>query len=161
MKRAGLSMLVLLCLFVSIGLAQNATDFSGSWTIDKEKTELSQVGLYLSKIEVTQKGDTLIAKRTYVKRDGEHYPFTERLTLDGNEVKMEIYDMPRTSSAKLSEDKTSLNVVSTVTYYGDYGATDIQITEKWSMEEVNMLQIHSTSKTDEGERELAAFYKKL
>ena len=160
MKRAGLSMLVLLCVFVSIGLAQNATDFSGTWTIDKEKTELSRAGLYLSKIEVMQKGDSLIAKRTYVNRDGEHYPFTERLTLDGKETKIEIYDMPRTSSAKLSEDKQSIDLVSTVTYYGDYGATDIQITEKWSMGEGKVLKIHSTSKTDEGERELAAFYKK-
>jgi hypothetical protein len=161
MNKSALSMLVFFCVFVSIGLGQKVTDFSGSWTLDKEKTELSRVGLYLSKIEVTQKGDTLIAKRTYVNRDGEHYPFTEHLTLDGQEAKMEIYDMPRTSSAKLSEDKTCVNVVSTVTYYGDYGATDIQITERWSLEEGNVLKIHSTSKTDEGERELAAFYKKL
>lgn len=154
-------MMVFICVFVSIGLAQKATDFSGTWTIDKEKTELSGVGLYLSKIEVTQKGDSLIAKRTYVNRDGERYPFTEHLSLDGQESKMEIYDMPRTSSAKLSEDKQSIDLVSTVTYYGDYGATDIQITEKWSMGEGKVLKIHSTSKTDEGERELAAFYKKL
>ena len=78
--------------------AQN-TDLTGEWKLNREKTILADNQLFLSKITIQVKGDSLLTTRVYENDNGEEYPFEENLTLDGKDCKIVIYEMPRTSKA--------------------------------------------------------------
>jgi hypothetical protein len=89
-KLVGNVMIFAILLLSMILIARAEVDFSGEWRLDREKTELSQRGIFLVKLSVTQKGDSLLTERTYESGNGEQYPFSENLTLDGKEYQMTI-----------------------------------------------------------------------
>ena len=70
----------------------------------------------------------------YENENGEQYPFKENLPLNGNECKIVIYDMPRTSKASLSSGTGSLNVESTTTFYGNSGSDNLKTKETWNIQ---------------------------
>jgi hypothetical protein len=114
-------------------------NFSGEWILDKEKSDLSESPLYLSKITITQKADSVFTTRTYMNEYGEQYPFDEEITLDGEEREIVIYEMKRRTAAHWSEDGKSLLITSKTKYYGDSGEEEFSVEETWSLDEKGMV----------------------
>jgi hypothetical protein len=99
-------------------------DFSGDCKQDKEKTDHSYSQLFLSKITLIQKRNSLATTRTCENEYGEQYPFDENLRLDGQESEILIYEMPRKTSARWSENGTLLSIEFTASSsYGDSSGT--------------------------------------
>ncbi len=106
---------------------------------------------FLSKLTVQHKSDSLLTTRVYENQYGEQYPFSENLTLNGEESKIRIYDMPRTSKASLSARDGKLNLESVTTFYGSSGSDNLKTQEVWSIEnEGKTLKIAFTMSYSDG-----------
>ena len=136
-------------------------NFSGEWKLDKEKTELSESPLFLSKIKITQKEDSVLTTRTYTNQYGEQYPFDEEITVDGEEREIVIYEMKRRTAALWSEDGKGLLISSKTKYYGDSGEEEFSVEETWSLvEKGTILSIDYTTNSVYGTNTGTYFYKK-
>jgi len=148
-------------LILNVFAGQKPKYFSGEWTLDLAESDVSESRLYLAKIEVEVKNDSLIMTRTYENEWGEAYPFDETVTLDGKEYKQTIYDMPRTAAAAPSEDGKKIVFNSTVTFSGDSGPVDLITKETWSLaKDKKMLTIQFDNKWNDEEATTTLYYKK-
>ena len=132
--RIFVSLSILLLLISSMQVLGQAQSFSGEWKFNKEKSTAWNNKLFLSKIAVLQKSDSIFTSRVYENEYGEQYPFKENLPLNGKECKIVIYDMPRKAKASLAANDGSLNFESITTFYGDNGADDVKTKENWRTE---------------------------
>jgi len=154
-----LTILFLVCSFFV--KAQN-NPLTGEWKLNKEKTVLAANQLFLLKIAIQVKGDSLLTTRTYQNTDGQEYPFNENLSLSGKEGKIVIYDMPRTAKATLSKADGSIALESTTTFYRDGQEVNFKAQETWKVESENkLLSIISKFTTSAGEISLTSFFDKV
>ena len=104
MKRIA-SFIFLISLFMAVTVTANGqkSDFQGTWKLDRTKSTLPANLPTLIGITISIKGDSLLTERVYDSMDGQEYPFTENLTLDGKESGITIYDMPRKTKAVLAD----------------------------------------------------------
>lgn len=149
-------------LFAIVAVAgEESVNFSGDWKLDRKKSDLSESRLFLAKITITQKEDSLIARRTYENMNGEQYPFTEKLALDGKESEIIVYDIPRASTANLSEDGKSATITSKMTFYREGSEVEWTLLETWTLtEKGTILSINFNSKSPRGDSEVTYFYNK-
>ena len=123
-----------LCLFSFTASAFGGDlDFTGQWKLDKEKSEMSDVPLYLSQIKITQEGNNLQTTRTYSNQYGEQYPFDEEIVVDGKDREITIYEMKRSTTSSWSDDGKSLLIKSITKYYGNSGEEEIVTDETWNL----------------------------
>ncbi|MGC1391832.1 MAG: hypothetical protein WA816_12415 [Bacteroidales bacterium] len=123
----------------SLTIYAQKTDFSGEWKLNKEKTVLADNQLFLSSVTIQQRSDSLLTKRVYENVNGEEYPFNENLSLDGKDCKIVIFDMPRTSTATISDADKSLIISSTTTFSGNSGPEDMIAKETWKVDNEGQL----------------------
>jgi hypothetical protein len=127
--------------FLAIGISVNTSaqkaDFNGTWKLDMTRSTLTEYTPVLRRIDVKIVGDSLLTKRYYDTGDGQEYPFTENLTLDGKEYNITIYDMPRKTKASWSDQDRSVLVESTTTFDGDSGPEDFKSAETWKADKAN------------------------
>ena len=128
------SILLLLILIPAFRVSGQKDNFSGEWKLNKEKSALTDTQLFLSKITLQLKSDSLLTTRTYENGNGEEYPFDEKLSLDGKESKITIYDMPRTSTATRSDSDGSINIKSTTSFNSGNGQEDMTANETWKLD---------------------------
>jgi hypothetical protein len=141
--------------------AQN-NPLTGEWKLNKEKTVLAPNQLFLLKIAIQVKGDSLFTTRTYQNTDGQEYPFNENLSLSGKESKIVIYDMPRKAKATLSMVDGSISLESTTTFYRDGQEVDFKAQETWKVESGNnQLSILSKFMSSAGEVSLTSFFDRV
>jgi hypothetical protein len=134
MKSKSIILSVLLLFAVSLFTANSQSkSFIGEWKLNKEKTVLTDANLFLSKITINLRNDSILTVRTYENANGEEYPFTENMPLNGKETKMTIYEMPRTSMATKSADG-SLQIKSVTTFQGNGGEDNLTTDELWKIE---------------------------
>ncbi len=153
MKRTIFS-LTLICLLITLSATLNGqkSNFTGTWKLDRTKTEVSTQWPLLVKINVHFKGDTLLTERFYDTGDGQEYPFTEKLSLDNKEYNIFIYDMPRKMKANLADREATLNFESTTTFNGSAGTEDFVSKETWKVDpSAGILTIGYVNKTSAGE----------
>ena len=137
-----LSLISLLFFLTSITAFAQKTDFSGEWKINKEKSLLSDSQLFLSRIKIQLKADSLLTTRVYENANGEEYPFDENLSLDGKEGKIVIFEMPRKSTATRSDNNTAILINSSTTFNGNNGQEDMVASESWKVQsEGNILAL--------------------
>lgn len=110
---------------------QNA--FNGEWKINLQKSVVPADQLYLSKINIQVKGDSILTTRVYQSPDGQEYPFGEKMSLDGKETKITIYDMPRVTKAQKG-DGGSILIDSKTTFYGNGGEDNLTAKETWKVD---------------------------
>jgi hypothetical protein len=127
------ALLFLLVLIPSFSAYGQKNGFTGEWKIDKVKTVLADNQLFLAAITINLKSDSLLATRTYENSNGEQYPFDEKISLDGKESKIFIYDMPRTIKASKAADG-SLTVETTTTFQGNNGPDNLVAKETWKVD---------------------------
>jgi hypothetical protein len=119
MKRIALIIFTMaFAIVTSIQSSAQKADFNGTWKIDMTKSTLAEYTPVLVGINVQIKGDSLLTERHYDTGDGQIYPFTENLTLDGKEYNITIYDMPRKAKASWTEQDGSVVVETTTTANG-------------------------------------------
>lgn len=136
-------------------------NLSGSWKLNREKTVLENNQLFLAKISIKLKADSLFTVRTYETASYEQYPFNENLTMDGKEYKIVIYDMPRKSKAYWAEQDGSLVIESTTTFYGNSGEDNFMAKENWTVnDEGTELKFEFTGKSSTGESKGTYYFKK-
>jgi hypothetical protein len=153
--------LILLIISSAFSAFGQKVNFSGDWKLNKEKTVLADSRLFLSKITIQLKNDSLLTTRVYENENGEEYPFDENLTLDGKGCKIFIYDMPRTTKASISEDG-SVVVESVTTFYTDSGDENLTAKETWKVDaEGKILTIAFTNKMSAGESAGTNYYTKV
>ena len=157
-----LSLLALLFFATSFTAIAQDSAFSGSWQLDKEKTVLADDQLFLSKMDIKLKNDTLFTTRVYENSYGEQYPFEEKLSLDGKECKIVIYDMPRTSKASKSVNDGAIIIESVTTFYGNNGEEDLDAKETWKVSaDSKILSLDFTNKMSGNETTGKNFYTKI
>jgi hypothetical protein len=156
-----IGLVVLLITAILAFAGDKMSNFSGDWKLDREKTNLGNAQLFMSKISIKLKNDSLFTVRTYENGNGEQYPFDEKLTLDGKEYKMTIYDMPRKAKAYWSENDQSLVIETTTTFYGNSGEENVVAKEIWKADENGTLLTGDfTIKTSQGESKGTYYFKK-
>jgi len=128
------SILLLLILIPAFRVSGQKDNFSGEWKLNKEKSALTDTQLFLSKITLQLKSDSLLTTRTYENGNGEEYPFDEKLSLDGKDCKIVVFNMPRTSKATLSDADKSIKITSATTFTGNNGEEDMTADETWKLE---------------------------
>ena len=162
MKKQTIFTTILLLIFVSFfnASAQKA-DLTGEWKINRDKSVITEGQLLLSKITIQLKSDSLITTRVYESGDGQEYPFDEKISLDGKDNKLVIYDMPRTSTATHSDSDGSLMIASTTTFNGNNGMEDMVAKETWKLDtDGKFLTLVFTNKMSGNETTGTYFYEK-
>jgi hypothetical protein len=137
--RSTLSLLFLFLLITSLTAYSQTSGFSGDWKLNTEKTVLEPGQLFLSKVTVLVKGDSLLTTRVYEDGNGSEYPFEENLSLDGKEGKITIYDMPRTSRVLKSAADGSFTIESTTIFNGQNGEDSLTAKETWKVDKEGKL----------------------
>jgi hypothetical protein len=161
-KRTILIAIVLLLILPAQSILSQKADFSGQWTLNKEKSVLTDNQLFLSKITIHLKSDSLLTTRVYENGNGEEYPFEENLSLDGKDCKIVIYDMPRTSKATHSDNDGSISISSTTTFTGNGGSEDMTAKENWNVDsEGKVLTLEFTNTMSGNETTGKYYYTKI
>jgi hypothetical protein len=162
MKKQTIFITILFLVIISVysASAQKA-DLTGEWKINREKSVIADNQLLLSKITIQLRSDSILTTRTYESGDGQEYPFDEKISLDGKDNKVVIYDMPRTSTATHSDSDGSVMISSTTTFNGNNGAEDMVAKETWKMDtEGKFLTLDFNNKMSGNETTGTYFYEK-
>jgi hypothetical protein len=161
-KKSSFGLLLILFFMVSFSaLAQNQ-GLTGEWKLNREKTTLAEAQLFLSRVTIQVKGDSLLTTRVYENGNGEEYPFKENLSVDGKESKIVIYDMPRTSKASKVIADGSIIIESKTTFSGNNGEDNLLAKETWKVDnEGKILTVDFTNKSSAGEASGTNYYNKV
>lgn len=155
-------LLVILFFILSISVQAQNSGLTGEWKLNREKTILADNQLFLSKVTIQVKGDSLLTTRVYENGNGEEYPFDENLSLDGKESKIVIYEMPRTSKASKVNADGSVMIESKTTFSGNNGEDNLLAKETWKVDnEGKILTLDFTNKSSAGEVAGTNYYNKV
>ena len=119
-----------------VAVASAKADFSGTWILDKSKSEGLPPGLDQT-MTVVQTGDKLSLETKLISDEGERV-VSDSYTLDGKEAEF----TPQTPNgpagkgkrtAKWSADGNGIEVVENSTFDGPEGAVNIQMTRIWTL----------------------------
>jgi len=142
---------------VSIQSSAQKADFNGTWKLDMTKSTLPEYTPVLVRIDVQIKGDSLLTERHYDIGDGQIYPFTENLTLDGKECSITIYEMPRKSKASWADQDGSVVFESTTT---SNGSEDFNSKEAWKADAANKTLVINFKNSMSGQESSGLFFLK-
>lgn len=146
----------IVALFISISATSQNTSFDGIWKIDRQKSTIPSDQLFLSKINISIKGDTLYTTRIYEDPNGQEYPFDETLALNGSEGKITIYEMPRVSKARKESDGSI--IIESKTTMNNYGSEENLVsTETWKVSNDGILSMDFTNQMS-GQEYKGTFY---
>jgi hypothetical protein len=161
-KKSAFGLLLISFIFLSFTVQAQNSVFSGEWKLNREKTTLADNQLFLSKMTIKMKGDSLLTTRVYENGNGEEYPFEENLSLDGKECKIVIYEMPRTTKASKVNTDGSLLIESKTTFNGSNGEDNLLAKETWKVDnDSKMLVIDYTNKMSAGEVTGKSYFNKV
>lgn len=142
--------------------AAGKPDFSGTWNINKEKSNLGESGgrFTPAKLVVKQAGDSMSIDRIFKVEYEDDRVFNEKLTLDGKECASVIMEtIPRTSTANWSADGNSLTIASTVVFERDGNKFEWKTVEIWTLKE-GALNLDNTSTSQMGELKVQLVFDK-
>jgi hypothetical protein len=138
-----------------------AVDFSGTWTLNKDKSEMGEGrGRFNStKLDVKQNDKEITIERTGQGRNGE-YTRTATITLDGKENELEGFrGSTRNVTANWSDDKKSLEIASLMKMERNGEQLEITSKEVWKMDGDNLV-LDLEMNSPRGERKSKLVYNK-
>jgi len=159
------TVIILLIGVVAISAGESKMDFSGTWVLNADKSDLgggrggSRGFRGNSKMVVEQKDNKLIVETFRKNRDGEEVSNKNTYTLDGKESKNDSNFGTQVSTANWAKDGKSLTIKSSRTFSRGDREITMDSTEKWSLDK-DTLVIESTRSTPRGERKSKAVYEK-
>ena len=139
-----------------------AADFSGTWTLNRDKSELGDGPggrMAAKKMVVEQKDNALKIESTREGRDGSDRTMTNEMTLDGKETKSSSNFGEAVTTAKIAEDVLTINT--TRTFERDGQTNEMKSEQKWSLQEDGkQLVVNLKSDSPWGENEMKLVYDK-
>jgi len=159
------TVIILLIGVVSISAGDSKVDFSGTWTLNADKSELgggrggSRGFRGYSKMVVEQIDNKLIVETFRNNRDGEETSNKNTHTLDGKKCKNDSNFGTAVSTVNWAKDGKSLTIKSTRTFSRGDREFTMESTEKWSLDK-DVLTIETNRSTPRGERKSKAVYEK-
>jgi len=152
-----------LFLFVAMALSGDKPDFTGTWSLDQEKSQLGEFGgrFLASKMTVKQVGDSLTIERVYKREGQEDMLLVEKLSLDGKESTSQFRNSPRVSTANWADEGKTLKIDSKTTFEREGNTFEMQASELWALsEEGKVLTINSTRTSPRGETKTVLVFAK-
>ena len=144
--------------------APKKAKFSGEWTLNKEKSYISEYGerMVVTKMVIIQKGKKLTIEKFGTSQEGEEYNYSEMYTLDGKECENIIFGTTKMkSTVSWSDDKQSLTITSTILFDWEGNELEVALVEIFKFtEDGNFLSVNQTASTDYGDLENTLVYEK-
>ena len=154
--------MLIFCFIIVLSFAVMAVDFSGTWTLNREKSELGDGPggrMAAKKLVVEQKENALKIESTREGRDGGDRTMTNEMTLDGKETKRTTDWGESVTTATIKDDVLTIN--STRTFERDGQTNEMKFEQKWTLkEEGKLLVVNFKSDTPWGENEMKMVYDK-
>jgi hypothetical protein len=144
----------------------NTVDFSGEWKLNETKSDLGQFNgrgaAKKIKIDAVQ-ADSMSFERTSTNQAGEEVVRKEKLTFDGKETENASFGTSKKkSTAKWSDDGSSLVINSTILFDRNGDVTEIKQKETWKLTDNGQaLSIESNSSSSFGENSMKLVYDKV
>ena len=134
---SGLSVCLALALFVISAAAAAKVDFSGTWTLDKSRSEGLPEALKDQVITVTQTGDRINIESKITMEQGEQN-VSDVYTLDGKPADFTSkgpggIEGKGKRTAKWRADGNSIEVTEAITYDTPQGPVAVDITRTWAL----------------------------
>ena len=148
---------------VALQAQSGKVNFTGSWTLNAEKSTQSQGGgqrMGGGNFIATQEGNLLTVERTRTNNSGETSTSTMKYTLDGKES---VNTNPRGDSksvAKWSADGKSLTISTSRTFDMNGESRTMKSSEVWNLVDANTLKVVSTRDGQNGEVTTTMVYDK-
>ncbi len=157
------SLLIPAALLLSFTTITERANFNGDWKLDESKSELGEFGGRVARsLKAEQKDNAITITRTTPGFQGGD-PVTTSVTLsyDGKVTETEGFGgSKRKSSAKWSDDGSTLTVNSTIVFERDGQTNEFKSTETWTMTKDNQLSVVTHSNSPRGESTTKAIYTK-
>jgi hypothetical protein len=141
----------------------NTVNFSGEWTLNKEKSEFGQWGENIApkKITINSTENSVTIERLSPTMTGEEYTATETLSFDGKETESVLFaSNKKKSTAKWSADGQSMLISSNISFNNNGEVMDIKVEEVWKLTPDGQLSLQSTSNSSFGTLEMKLVYDK-
>ena len=156
---------IILLSFLLMSARFAKTNFSGDWTLSKEKSKIAtgQMRIVYSQIKVTQTPNDITVVRTGEGQGGQEFTMEEKITLDGKESENSFFDgmVKKKSTAKWSTDEKVMTLTSAITVNRDGNEMKINVTEVWDLTQTpNALTVNLTSSSSNGETKDTYVYEK-
>ena len=156
---SALLILLMICGSTQIYAQGSKADFSGSWVLNAEKSNLGDTGgrrMGGGDFVATQEVNLLTVVSTRTNRDGESVTTTRKFTLDGKESVNEMRNFESKSTAKWSDDGKTLTIETVFSFNGN----EMKSSEVWTMKDARTLSISSTRQGRNGEIKRTLIYDK-
>lgn len=156
--------ILLLSFLLCATIALAGPNFSGEWTLNKEKSGIDESGpgfrMISEKLVVVQdKEKELVITRFGVNRNGEEMKTEEKLTLDGKECTDKTEFREKTSTITFSQDGKTMIITAVTKMNRNGNEFSMNSTENWSLQaDGKILFIDSKSETPRGERTMQLYY---
>ncbi len=144
--------------------ASSKIDFTGEWIINEERSSLDNMGVsgIPYKLMIAQKDNNLEITKTFIVEFAENKITNEKITLNGKEIKTEIFNSPGTKSANWNSSNDSLIIESKASFNRDGKPVPMVVNEKWNLlEHGNTLQMKQYSSSFWGERKIAMVFDRI
>ncbi len=158
-----IAILALMALNLNAATLQTKADFSGTWALDKAKTEGLPPSMEQT-MTVTQKDDK-ISVETKITTDKGEQTVSDSYSIDGKETEYTPKVPSNVTNAKgkrtVKRTTDGFEVLETITGDTPTGAVTVQTTRKWSLSaDGKTLKIDLTQKLPEGTRETKRTFNK-
>ncbi len=139
------------------------TDFSGIWHFNEYRSTLGDMaaGSVSARLESFLDADTLTVRRVHVEEWGDESGETERLRLDGAEIRSKLFDARRVTTARRSVAGDTLFLDSKVTFVRGEQVSVMTSREIWTLSEGGrLLSIRQASDSFRGKQDVTLKYDK-
>ncbi len=171
------AMIILAFLAMPLSLNGQAgkVNFSGTWTLNADKSEMGggpggppqgqppqggRMGGFGGDFTATQEASLLTVERTISRPDGESSTTTSKYTLDGKESVNSTGRGESKSTATWSADGKTLKITTSRTFDMGGESMTMNSTEEWTLTDARTLSIKTTMSTPGGERTTKMVYDK-
>ena len=141
----------------------NAVNFSGEWTLNKEKSQFGEYGENIApkKITINSADNSVTIERLSPTMTGEEYTTKETLTFDGKQTESVLFaSNKKKSTAKWAADGQSMLVSSIINFDNNGEMMEIKVEEVWKLTADGQLSLQSTSNSSFGTLEMKLLYDK-
>ena len=154
--------LCIIFIFMNL-IAGEKPDFQGKWSFNEDKSTLDEMGRAFipHTLVITQSENEMTIQKTFTTQSGEDMVTDEKMTLDGKESKSEIWNSPRITTAKWSENGDTLHIDIKITFNQDGNMNEMQLKEAWSMlDGGKCINVNHFSSSSWGERKITMVFDK-
>ncbi len=139
-------------------------NFSGEWMLNEDKSMPgnSGAGNLAYRLKIRQTANEFAIQKSYIEEWTDDRVTTEKLGLNGEESKSEVFGGARITTANLSVGRDTLIIKSNGTFNRGGQISKIVTLENWTLQHHgNSLSITQTSTSPQGERKAVLIYDKV